>query len=599
MIQSAEKYPVSDIFGVDKDVKYIVPKYQREYVWKRNNWERLFDDIIENSKGHFLGSIITINKNTDALSIAELELIDGQQRFTSIALLYAAIYYVLVFETSDGDKHDELKTEIINLKYRILQKSNKSYLKVEPSYQNNNFNDYLAILAELELKENINESKNLGNRRIYRAYQYFYDRLMELDHSGIRIFDNEKIINILNKLNSSVLVKIEVNSLADAFILFETINDTGVKLTSIDLIKNNLLSQYEKNSHGTIDEAFNDWVKIIDNLPDDESYQERFFRQYYNAFKHKNNFKIEKISKATASNLIFIYDELIKRDVKFFLKDLMQKSQIYGDLISADSDNYSDNIIRLLLDLDRIGGTPSYSLLLFIFSEFEDNEELKIEIIELLIKYFVRRNLTDTPPTRDLDNIFIGLIDFINSKKKKIQIKDIKKYLTGDNSFAKDMEFKEKMSGDIYEENTAVARFILVKIEEMNNKTKEIYTDMWARDRSDKFIWTIEHVFPQGENIPKAWVEMIADGNYELAYQYKESYVHKLGNLTITGYNSKLSNFSFQDKLTRKDRKGNYVGYKNGLFLNSDLRDKKKWTIEDIEERTEKLINIALEIFKI
>lgn len=599
MIQSAEKYPVSDLFGVDKDVKYIVPKYQREYVWKRSNWEKLLDDVIDNPKGHFLGSIITVNKNTDALTIAELELIDGQQRFTTIALLYAAIYYVLVFETTQEDKSDELKTEIINLKHRILQKSNKSQLKVEPSYQNENFNDYLAVLAELELKDNVPESKNLGNRRIYRAFKYFYDRLMEIDHSDKRIFNNDQIINILNRLNSSILVKIEVNSLADAFTLFETINNTGVKLTAIDLIKNNLLSQYEKKLHGTINEAFNDWVKIIDNLPDDESYQERFLRQYYNAFKHKKEFKIEKISKATGSNLIYIYDELIQRDVKFIIKDLMKKSQIYGELISADSDDYSDDIIRLLQDLDRIGGAPSYSLLLHIFSEFEDNEELKSGILELLVNYFVRRNLTDTPPTRDLDNIFIGLIELINIKKKNVQIKDIRKYLTDDNRFASDKEFKEKLSGNIYEENTAVARFVLVKIEEMNNKTKEIYTDMWSRDSNDKYIWTIEHIFPQGDNVPKAWIEMVADGDKELANQYRESHAHKLGNLTITGYNSKLSNYSFQDKLLRKDRKGNYVGYKNGLFLNSYLIDKKKWTINDINDRTEKLIDIAMKIFEI
>jgi len=599
MIQSAEKYPVSDLFGIDKDVKYIVPKYQREYVWKRANWEKLFDDVIDNPKGHFLGSIITVNKNTDALAIAELELIDGQQRFTTIALLYAAIYFVLVFETEDENKNDELKTEIINLKYRIIQKSNKDFLKVDPSYQNYNYNDYMAVLNELELRNNVDEIRNLRNRRIYRTYQYFYDRLMDVDHSGKRIFNNNDIINILNKLNSSIIVKIEVNSHADAFTLFETINNTGVKLTAIDLIKNNLLSQYEKKSYGTIDEAFNSWVKIIDNLPDEESSQERFLRQYYNAFKHKKEFKIEKIGKATGSNLIYIYDELIKRDVNVIVKDLLKKSQIYGDLISADNDNYSEEIIRLLQDLDRIGGAPAYSLLLYIFSEFENDEALKIGILELLVKYFVRRNLTDTPPTRDLDNIFIGLIELVNSKKKNIQFKDIRKYLVGDNGFASDKEFKEKLTGDIYEENTAVARFVLVKIEEMNNKTKEIYTDMWARDSSDKFIWTIEHIFPQGENVPKSWVDMIAGGDKELACQYRESHVHKLGNLTITGYNSKLSNFSFQDKLLRKDRKGNFVGFKNGLFLNKDLTGKKKWTIEDINSRTETLISIALEIFKI
>lgn len=599
MIQSAEKYPVSDLFGTEKDIKYIVPKYQREYVWGKGNWEKLFDDIIENPKGHFLGSIITVNKNTDALAITELELIDGQQRFVTISLLYAAIYYLLTFDLEDNEKDDEIRSEIINLKYRIVQKSNKSNLKVEPSYQRNNFQDYMVILDELKLKKNNFEVKNTGNRKIYKAYNYFYSRLTEKDEKEIKIFCTDDVLEFLNKLNSTLLVKIEVNNHSDAFTLFETINNTGVKLSAIDLIKNNILSQYEKKLGGSIDDAFNDWLKVIDNLSDDVACQERFLRQYYNAFKHNTHYKIDKINKATKSNLINIYDELIKRNVELTFTDLVEKSQVYGDLVFADNEKISNEINNLLLDLDRIGGAPSYTLLLYIFSEYKKNDKLKINILNLLMKYFVRRNLTDIPPTRDLDNIFIKLVEEIEKDKDNISIVQIKQNLTKDNNFADEKLFKEKLSGNIYEENMTVARFILCKIEENNNKTKEIYTNLWARDNSDKFIWTIEHIFPQGQNIPKSWIDMIANGDKNLALQYLDSHVHTLGNLTLTGYNSKLSNYSFKDKRDRNDRKENFVGYKNGLFLNRILKSKNFWNIKDIEDRTKELINETIKIFKL
>ena len=92
---------------------------------------------------------------------------------------------------------------------------------------------------------------------------------------------------------------------------------------------------------------------------------------------------------------------------------------------------------------------------------------------------------------------------------------------------------------------------------------------------------------------------MIANGDREKAKQYLETHVHRLGNLTLTGYNSKLSNLSFKEKKDRKDRKGNFVGYKNGLFLNEHLKVKNSWTVKDIEDRTKYLVDKIVDIFKI
>ena len=111
-------------------------------------------------------------------------------------------------------------------------------------------------------------------------------------------------------------------------------------------------------------------------------------------------------------------------------------------------------------------------------------------------------------------------------------------------------------------------------------------------------MWTIEHIFPEGENIPAPWVQMIANGDAVLARQYRASYVHTIGNLTITGYNPNLYNMSFKQKRDRKSKdKTKNIGYKNGLYLNQDVIMKNEWKIEDIKTRTDKLVSILMEMY--
>ena len=138
-------------------------------------------------------------------------------------------------------------------------------------------------------------------------------------------------------------------------------------------------------------------------------------------------------------------------------------------------------------------------------------------------------------------------------------------------------------------------RYILSSIELSETQTDEIYTNFYERDKK-KFKWTIEHILPQGENIPKEWVQMIANGDDNLAKEIKTELVHKLGNLTLTAYNSKLSNMSFERKKTRQ-QDGKNIGYLNGLWLNEKLKDENSWTADDIKVRTELLVDKALKLF--
>lgn len=588
MIQSANKYPISNVFSIDTNVKYTIPKYQREYIWKRENWEKLFNDLMDNDKGYFIGSLICVNKQDDPLSI-NLEIIDGQQRLATISLFYAAIYHKLMDENRNDD---EFITERTNLKKRLIQKDD---LRIELQPQNNNFVDYKAVLSEIGLIKDHDKPQYLGVRRIYKAYQYFKDQL-----SRPPLNDFLEVQKLLEKINSALIVMIQVNNHSDAFMLFESLNSRGVPLSAVDLVKNDILSEMEKRKITTLNSAYAEWEKLVKNLsPNKQSdpvIQERFLRQYYNAFRYKERVKIVGISRATRSTLIKIYEELIKkRNVGEIFNDLIDKSLIYSAFITDEPKHLKENIKKGLIDLLHIGAAPSYTFLLYLFSEHREDTAFIEDSIDFLVKYFVRRNLTDFPATRELDLLFMGLIDECEKNKGNLS-QIIVDYLTNSKRFSSTEKFKEKLNGNIYEDNTDVTRFILCKITE-KGFNKEIYTDFWEKHK-EKYVWTIEHIFPEGENIPKWWVDMIANGDKKEAKRLQVEWVHKIGNLTLTGYNPSLFNSPFLTKRD-KDKKGISIGYKNGLYLNRDLAKMEKWTAKDIEERTNKLVKEALGLFKV
>jgi len=588
LINSANAHTISEVFNPDSKIKYVIPKYQREYAWKREHVEELLNDLLENQEGYFLGTILCVNKTTDALKEGMLEIIDGQQRLTTISLLYAAIYKRYSEMNNDDD---EFKAEKVNLKNRLMIKHKKNEIKLILSSQNNNFEDYKAILNEIGIYNDPTFKKpaNLGNRRLYKIYNYILKRISSISDDEIKRF--------LDKINSAVIVKIEVNNYSDAYTLFESLNNRGLPLSAMDLIKNKILSEIDKRHKSgeigiDIDEAFELWKRITENI-EDYGVQERFIRQYYNAFRYDDKIRVKDFPRATKSVLIKIYEQLIERDPEFILNELVSKSVIYNRFISPipNGELYYD-----LLDLLHVGAAPSYTLLLYLFSKYDDTNFLK-EVVKFLVKYFVRRNITDFPATRDLDRIFMVLVDtFENSGE--IDVNFIVSYLAKAERLADIETFKNKIIGDIYTNNTAMARFILCKIEE-SHMTKETWKDLWIKDKSNKYVWTIEHIFPEGRNIPKDWIWMITNGDEERAKELQEKCVHKLGNLTLTAYNKNLSNFSFIKKRDRKDDQGNYIGYKNGLYLNRKLAEKDKWTILDIERRTKELMREVLELFAV
>ncbi len=599
---NVNKYPISQMFDPESKVVFEIPKYQREYTWGSREWEALFDDITENDDGYFLGSIICINSATDSINAPKFEVVDGQQRLTTLSLFLAALYTVL------NDYKDELdedqQSDILQLKRKLVLKKTQSDIRVVPQVQGSNRDDYLGLLSKIGIISKKASPKFAGLRRIEKAYNYFKKRII----NSIEISDEKVVVlfRILDKVNSAILVMIEVTNHSDAYTLFESLNNRGTPLTSVDLIKNLLLAQLDASDANNLDYYFSIWSDIINDLGEEYSDQERFFRQNYNAFRKELNAPFFKGDRqyplgtiATRSTMLDIYEKIIKKNPVNALNELSNNADIYAKIILNKTEDLSDDQREAYLDLQRVQGAPSYLLILYLIKN-KDTLQLEengiVDICKLLVNFFVRRNLTDLPPTRDLTRMFMTYIEQIESRNYQGSsiYENLRKTLIS--LSASDEYFEEKLRGPVYDDNTSATRFILCMMAKQG-MTKETMQDLWRKTNSNQYVWSIEHIFPQGPNIPDSWVNMIAGGNKELAKEYQLQYVHTFGNLTITGYNSNLGNKAFDEKKDRKDTNGKYIGYRNGLNLNDDVCDKDNWSIEAIKNRTDRMVKEVLNLF--
>ena len=598
-IKNVNPYPMSQLFDTDSKWIFEIPKYQREYTWGIKEWENLYDDLSENHSGYFLGTIICIDTSADSINAPKREVVDGQQRLTTLSLFLAALYST--FQIYRENMDDDQQADLLQLKRKLVLKGTDSTVRVVPQTQNRNLDDYKGVLAEQKIISAHPLPKFAGVRRIKRAFEYFKKRIA----AEIAATDAEAapeaaltaLFSILEKVNTAVVVMIEVSSHSDAYILFESLNNRGTPLTAVDLIKNLLLAQLDIHGNESLDYYFSRWQQVLEHIGDDYGVQERFFRHNYNAFRRSANAPFIREGDArqyplgalaTRSNLLNIYEKVIKKDPELFLETLAAHAALYSKIILQNSDGLAQALLESYQNLARVQGAPSYLMLLYLEKERETlnlTDADMVNTVTLLTNFFVRRNLTDIPPTRDLTRIFMALIEEIETSG-----------LTGNGVYvavrnkllsysAPDTVFEEKMRGSVYSDNSDATRFILCMMA-TQGMTTENKVDLWKTNPNKQYTWTIEHIFPQGENIPQGWIDMIAGGDENKAKEHQSLYVHTLGNLTITGYNSTLSNRSFEEKKERKDNKGRYIGYRNGLNLNEDVVAADTWNVESIAART-------------
>jgi len=612
---------------------YYIPNYQREYAWKKENWISLLDDIQENPIGHFMGSIISLKQNTPHGCDQIYDVVDGQQRLTTISVLLMALYSKYkAFETKNSiDKTlilnlDALEKYLIRIKEfpqsseinTLLDGGKTKFLRVKPTTQNHNLEDYIYLLHHIGLLIDEPECpNNWGNRRFVKAYRFFEKNLPE---------DRKELEDLLNRIQNLHFILITADDPSMAYRMFETLNNRGVPLTPVDIIKNQILSKLATPNHGKLndDYAFSKWKALISHL--DEDIQIRFFRQYYNVYQYEATVDSEAnkvyflqtqgLSKATQSNLTLAFKNAISINPNMLLEDLIRRAKIYSGLIDPKLlSGISPTLKAKLNDLNKVSAAPAYaSLMLLMEAKVLSDADFE-KVIELYIKYFVRRNLTDKPPTRDLDGIQIDLCKKIFERiesKEPINYPWIKNNLFyGKGEPASLDELKAALSDEMYSNSTDSTRFILIKIEETKH-SREYKPDLWERNEKGIYIWSIEHILPQDEDIKKAWIDMLAKGNEEKAYEIWNNYVHTIGNLSLSGYNSKLSNSPLNIKQQKKSvnvhgQKIN-IGYLNGLFLNTleykvgnkkfSLANTDAWNEKHIQSRGQVLIEKAIDLLK-
>ena len=409
MIKGVDDPSVANVLSTDDKKIYRIPRYQREYTWRQHDWASLYDDVFGNDPGYFLGSIIVIQGPVSASSgIYEYEVIDGQQRLTTISLLLAALYKQ-ISGYDDLIDEDLRADEVVPLRNRLVFKQDKKQTRVIPQVQNNNLADFRWIMREVAgLKDSMQVPKNFGNRRVSRAFGYFVRRLEDEVEGLKREGALSKLLGMVSRLCSAVFVQIDVDSHADAYTLFASLNNRGVPLSAVDLIKNTLLSKIGCDD-SDLDYYFEQWQEILRRLGDDYTTQERFFRQNYDAFRRAANrpYAVEGKqfplgSVATRSNLLAIYERRIGDDATGVLSELMENSALYARIICSDADNPDSELDKQLLELSRAQGVPSYLMLLYLLKNrgvlgLVDDD--LAEIVDVLVRFFVRRNVTDTPPT--------------------------------------------------------------------------------------------------------------------------------------------------------------------------------------------------------
>lgn len=620
----AQEMPFTKLIDADQGARdhFHVPKYQREYTWRMAEAEQLLNDIEENGPGYFMGSVICVKDAENSSHGGEMiyEVVDGQQRLTTLSLLLAAVFSNLQkananFEPDDQQDKDEINSTIANIRAKLVKRKrngdrnehgsfnvgkNVYFLRVQPSAQNYNLGDYKYLLG---LAGAIPEQKKpayCGNRQLSRTFNYFKERIPQ---------DLDELRDLVTKINQLMFVLISVGTQADAFTLFESLNNRGIPLSAMDIIKNKMLAQMERKHDADIDESYAKWQTIVSNIPDAKD-QERFLRQYYNAFKHTDVVKVPKINRATRSVIIKIYESLINKDASVLFDDLTEKAKTYGDLLS--SNHQSKQIAEGLRELERIGSVPAYTVLLFLFSlpkSSFDKSNFLAKATKLFATYFIRRNITDTPPTRQLDQSMIDLIESCAkkiSKKESLKFQWLARKLNSQSKPASLDDFKEALADDMYYYNSWMTRYVLIQLDQLHH-SREYAPDFWLRDDKNRYVWTVEHVLPQTENLPTHWVQMIANGEEGRARDIQEEHVHLLGNLTLSGYNSSLSTSKFSKKQAlSKNRKflGHKIniGYKNGLALNGlrfqngrkkvSLADAPRWDANTIKTRTKIMVEM-------
>jgi uncharacterized protein with ParB-like and HNH nuclease domain/predicted transport protein len=541
---------------IKKSNQFSIPIYQRLYSWTEKECGRLWNDIMtvgsKNIPSHFIGSIMYIEKGLYQISKPEpLLVIDGQQRLTTISLLLEA----LARKIGDNEVEGFSARKIRN--YYLINPLETGDRKYKLLLSQNDRNTYISIIEQREYPKE-------SSIRIKNIFEYFTSKIDKLSENDIQ--------NLCLGLLKLFIVDISLNRDQDnPQLIFESMNSTGKDLSQADLIRNFMLMRLEGDIQKRL---YEDYWRPMELEFGQEAYDSHFdsFMRHYLTMKTGN---IPKISEVYEEFKKYFYNS--RRDNEEELKEL-KKYAAYFCAMALDKEEDKE-LKEAFSDLRELKVDVSYPLLLELYNDYKMgvlSKEDFIKIIRLIESYVFRRAVCGIP-TNSLNKTFATFGKSIIKEKYLESVKAHFIKMTSYRRFPNDEEFKKELEcRDLY--NFRSRSYLLRRLENHDRK-----------ERVNVSEYTIEHILPQNTNLNHDWREALGP-DWE---KIQQKYVHTLGNLTLTGYNSEYSDKFFTDK---RDMKGGFR--ESPLKLNRGLANLDTWNEETILQRAENLSKEALKVWQ-
>ena len=549
----ARKGNIYEILNGNK--QFLIPVYQRYYSWDIEQCKRLWNDIVEMQKkgkvGHFVGSIVNIAEQAMPTGVQKYMIIDGQQRMTTLSLLLLALRDYAINNPEDTTINAR---RIDNMLLKNEYESGDERYKLLLTETDR---DILMRLVEEKPIPDDTRSKLLDN------YKFFAGKIADKELQPAEVYESIGKLQIVNiTLDRSV---------DDAQAIFESLNSTGKELSESDLIRNYVLMGLEPTEQTYVYEHLWRPMELLFVYETQDSVMDRFFRDYL-------TMKITRIPKQDR-----VYEEfkLYHLNCEFstireLCQDLLTYAKYYTDMVFKRSSNPA--LKSLYEDINDLRMEVSYPFLLKVHNDYAEGiiseDDLKL-IIRLCISYVFRRSICDIP-TNSLNKTFATLKneikpdDYVNSIKAFFVMRNDYKEFPDDDKFAAAF-----VSRDIYTMRSR--NFILSHLENYGNKAPIIIEN-----------YTIEHIMPQNSSLSPEWQQMLGAKWREV----QKSYLHTIGNLTLTAYNSEMSDHPFMVKM---DMEGGFK--ESALRLNAYVVKLNEWNEQTIKERAALLADKAKQIW--
>ncbi|WP_100964501.1 DUF262 and DUF1524 domain-containing protein [Helicobacter pylori] len=551
----ADAMKLLDFIGKSQEKQFVIPVYQRVYSWEKEQCKQLWDDIIKTGgndqiEGHFIGSIVFVHDGIYATNYNELLIIDGQQRLTTITLLFIALRNYLNDEDEFLEKFSRQK---IQNRY-LINNDEKGDKKFKLILSEPDRDTLLSLIDENRRKPSELSLKIMENFELFKKW----------------IRENtDKLETIFKGLDKLMVVEISLERGKDnPQLIFESMNSTGKDLTQTDLIRNYILMGLEPEEQKIFYEKY--WRAMEEDFKQNETLFNQFVRHYL-TIKTGEIPNINKVYEAFKR-----YQQERGIETEALLQDLQKYCRFFCQIVFKKEDNKDLNkALSFLVDLER---DVIYPLLLELYSDYSDRVLYKADFIPIiyLIESYICRRAVCGLGTSGLNKIFASFTKKIN---KDQYLESIKAHFlsleTTKGKFPKDSEFKNLfITIDFY--NLKEKKYFFERLEENFDPKEPVNTQEC----------TIEHIMPQ--TLTEEWKRDLGE-NFQAIH---DKYLHTIGNLTLTGYNQKYSNNSFQEKRDMEK------GFKQSpLKLNQSLKDLKSFGEEEIKKRANDLADWALKIW--